>query len=278
VRISNSIFHDTDELDGLTDQPVDSGNELPGNVAQEALKQLEHEEEVRQDAAVEEAREKASVADARKRMKRETTGPALHPGYRARFHDFIESSKTKKTPRLIMQIWQSDYSIIAFVLVMASFYLMKYTGYAPVGVLFFLMAMATVDAILSIFVVRLSFHQNKHGFYRTEDFERDWLRYRMLLSMTKAALLFVVATSCGTSAVIGSYIVWFFTSTQRLRYLILRWSMDDHYPDLQRWSVFALLREVGVEPKLRNFNLFAAIGVVIGFAIAFILPGLMDKL
>jgi hypothetical protein len=191
-------------------------------------------------------------------------------GYTKRIRSFIQASKEKKTPKLIMQIWQSDFSIIAFVVTMASFYLMKDTDYAPVGVLFFLFGMSTVDAILSIFVVRLSFHQNKHGFYRTEDFERDWLRYRMLLSMTKAALLFVVGTSCGTMAVVASYVVWFFTSTQRLRYFILRWSMDDHYPELQRWSVFALLREVGVEPKLKNFNLVAVLGVIIGFAIVFI--------
>jgi hypothetical protein len=190
--------------------------------------------------------------------------------YRARLRKLIEESKEKKTPRLILQIWQSDYSIIAFVLVVASFYLMKDARYPPIGLLFFTLAMATIDAILSIFVVRLSFHQNKHGFYRTEDFERDWLRYRILLSMTKAALLFLVATTCGTAAVFASYIVWFFTSTQRLRYFILRWSMDDHYPELQRFSIFTLLKEFGVEPKLKNFNLVAILGLVIGFAITFI--------
>jgi hypothetical protein len=147
---------------------------------------------------------------------------------------------------------------------------MKDARYPPIGLLFFTLAMATIDAILSIFVVRLSFHQNKHGFYRTEDFERDWLRYRILLSMTKAALLFLVATTCGTAAVFASYIVWFFTSTQRLRYFILRWSMDDHYPELQRFSIFTLLKEFGVEPKLKNFNLVAILGLVIGFAITFI--------
>ena len=67
---------------------------------------------------------------------------------------------------------------------------------------------------------------------------------------------------------IGSYVLWFFTSTQRLRYFILRWSMDDHYPELQRFSIFTLLKEFGVEPKLKNFNFVAAVGVVIGFAIS----------
>jgi hypothetical protein len=46
--------------------------------------------------------------------------------------------------------------------------------------------------------------------------------------------------------------------------------MDDHYPELQRWSIFMLLREAGIEPKLKNFNLVAVIGVIIGFAIVFI--------
>jgi hypothetical protein len=199
-----------------------------------------------------------------------TSGQATRARYRARIRRLLEEGKSKKTPRLILQIWQSDYSIIAFVLVIASFYLMKDARYPPIGVLFFLLAMATIDSILSIFVVRLSFHQNKHGFYRTEDFERDWLRYRILLSMTKAALLFLVATTCGTSAVIGSYVVWFFTSTQRLRYFILRWAMDDHYPELQRFSIFTLLREFGIGPKLKNFNVVAVLGVLIGFTIAFV--------
>ena len=189
-----------------------------------------------------------------------------------RFRRLLELSKSQKTPRILLQIWQSDYSIIAFVLVVVSFYLMKDTGSPPIGLFFFILAMATVDAVLSIFVVRLSFHQNKHGFYRTEDFERDWLRYRILLSMTKAALLFVVLTSCGTASVVASYIAWFFTATQRLRYVILRWSMDEHYPELQRWSIFALLREAGIEPKRKNFNLVALIGVVIAFAIVFLFP------
>jgi hypothetical protein len=229
---------------------------------EESIQQIEREQEVQEEVQKEQVHNDAIQHGPARVVKtvRRLTG----------FRKFIEQSKAKKTPRLLLQIWQSDFSIVAFVLVMVTFYLMKDIRYPPVGVLFFLLAMATVDAILSIFVVRLSFHQNKHGFYRTEDFQRDWLRYRILLSMTKAALLFVVGSSCGSAAVIASYIVWFFTSTQRLRYLILRWSMDDHYPELQRWSIFMLLREAGIEPKLKNFNLVAVIGVIIGFAIVFI--------
>ena len=250
---------------------LETGEEVPAqpeetapSLHEEAVQQIEREREVKAEVQEEIHRNGAFGA-----VPVPTLAPAHVPALSS-FKKFIEAGKTQKTPRLLLQIWQSDFSIIAFVLVMVTFYLMKYMRYPPIGVLFFLLAMATVDAILSIFVVRLSFHQNKHGFYRTEDFERDWLRYRMLLSMTKAALLFVVGTSCGISAVIASYIVWFFTSTQRLRYLILRWSMDDHYPELQRWSIFALLREAGIEPKLKNFNLVAIIGVAIGFLIVFV--------
>jgi Na+/melibiose symporter-like transporter len=190
--------------------------------------------------------------------------------FRGNLRKLFDFGMSKKTSRLLIQIWQSDFSIIAFVLAGSSFYLMKWMNYPPVGVLFFLLAMAVVDAILSIFVTRLSFLQNKHGYYRSDDFERDWLRYKILMSMTKAALLFVVGTSCGTAAVVGSYVMWFFTSTQRLRYFILRWSMDDHYPELQRWSIFAILQKAGIEPHLKNFNYVAILGVVIGFAIVFL--------
>jgi hypothetical protein len=209
-----------------------------------------------------------------KKIKREDEQLALPikgktSGYR-RLEQLIELVKSRKTARTLLQIWQSDYSIVAYLLAMTSFYVMKTTRYPPIGLFFFILAMAAVDAILSIFVVRLSFQQDRHGFYRAEDFERDWLRYRILLSMTKAALLFVVLTSCGTATVVASYIVWFFTATLRLRFFILRWSVDEHYPELQRWSIFALLREAGVQPKRRHINLIALLGVAIGFAIVFL--------
>ncbi len=232
-----------------------------------------HLEEVPQEELREEALEQRKQEDSLK--LKAASEVALEPkkGHARRryIRKILELSKSRKTTRILLEIWQSDYSIIAFVLVVASFYLMKDTGSAPVGYCFFLLAMATVDAILSIFVIRLSFHQNKHGFYRTEDFERDWLRYRILLSMTKAALLFVVLTSCGTACVVASYVAWFFTATQRLRYIILRWSMDDHYPELQRWSIFTLLHEAGLEPhRRRTFTLVAALGVAMGFIIVFL--------
>ena len=189
---------------------------------------------------------------------------------RVNFRMLLNFGKTKKTSRLLIQIWQSDYTIIAYALTAISFFLMKRMNYPPMGVLFFLLAMAVVDAILSIFITRLSVHQNKHDVYSPEDFERDWLRYRILLSMTKTALLFVVGTSCGIAAAVGCYVMWFFTSTQRLRYLILRWSMVDHFPELERWSIFGILREAGVKPKLGNYNLAAILGVVLGFTIAIV--------
>jgi Na+/melibiose symporter-like transporter len=189
---------------------------------------------------------------------------------RANFRMLIDFGKSKKTSRLLIQIWQSDYTIIAYALTAISFFLMKRINYPPLGVLFFLLAMAVVDAILSIFVTRLSLHQGKHDIYSAEDFERDWLRYRILLSMSKAVLLFVVGTSCGTATAVGCYVMWFFTSTQRLRYIILRWSMVDHFPELERWSIFGLLREAGVKPKLGNYNIAAMLGVVLGFIIALV--------
>ncbi len=189
---------------------------------------------------------------------------------RANFRLLLDFGKSKKTSRLLIQIGRSDYTLIAYVLTVVTFFLMRKMNYPPMGVLFFLLAMAVVDSMLSIFVTRLSFHQSKEGFYRPEDFERDWLRYKIILSMTKATLLFVVGITCGTAAAVGSYVMWFFTSTQRLRYLILRWSMVDHFPELERWSIFGILREAGVKPKRRNYNLAAIIGVVLGFTIAFV--------
>ena len=46
--------------------------------------------------------------------------------------------------------------------------------------------------------------------------------------------------------------------------------MVDHFPELERWSIFVLLREAGVKPTLRNYNLAALLGVALGFTIALV--------
>jgi hypothetical protein len=264
----------TGELsDDLPEEPSSAEERSPTDIPmeglrREALEQISREKDI--------AREDERILAIDEPLQQpEPAGPKKNGAFyaqmiRTNFNLLLNLGKTKKTSRLLIQIWQSDYTIIAYVLTAISFFLMKRMNYPPIGVLFFLLAMAVVDAILSIFVTRLSVHQNKHDVYSPEDFERDWLRYRILLSMTKAALLFVVGTSCGIAAVVGCYVMWFFTSTQRLRYLILRWSMVDHFPELERWSIFGILREVGVEPKLGNYNIAALLGVVLGFTIAIV--------
>jgi hypothetical protein len=268
----------TDELSGtLKKVRLSAGEQLPDDeqpsgdipiddLRREAIEQISREREIeREDDLI----LKNDVPLQHEQAGQEKVSDLYATAIRANFRLLLDFGKSKKTSRLLIQIGQSDYTLIAYVLTAVTFFLMNRMNYAPMGVLFFLLAMAVVDSILSIFVTRLSFHQSKEGFYRPEDFERDWLRYRIMLSMTKATLLFVVGISCGTSAVVGSYIMWFFTSTQRLRYIILRWSMVDHFPELERWSIFGILREAGVKPKRRNYNIAAIIGVVLGFGIAF---------
>ena len=211
MRITNTILSEPLEDEQDSDEQLSEDDRLSGDdgSSERATGETERDREHatsrqgRRDRTDDLAPIQARVGDAavittEEHVKRDDPAAAAstRSRYRRRIQKLIEQGKSRKTPKLILQIWQSDYSIIAFVMVIGSFYLMKDARYPPVGVLFFLLAMATVDAILSIFVVRLSFHQNKHGFYRTEDFERDWLRYRILLSMTKTALLFLVATTC----------------------------------------------------------------------------------
>jgi hypothetical protein len=268
----------TDELsDGIKDQLLPAGEEslseekspfdIPvEDLRREAIEQISREREIEREDEVILANDAPQSEQAGQGIDSTLYASTI----RANFRLLLDFGKSKKTSRLLIQIWQSDYTLIAYVLTVVTFFLMKRMNYPPMGVLFFLFAMAVVDAILSIFVTRLSFHQSKDGFYRPEDFERDWLRYRIMLSMTKATLLFVVGISCGTAAAVGSYVMWFFTSTQRLRYIILRWSMVDHFPELERWSIFGILREAGIKPKRRNYNLAAILGVLLGFMIAFL--------
>src|ERR1700733_2648492 len=192
---------------GLNSDVSSSDNFPQEGLRREAIKQIANEKEIEVKEGHKLNRDELRLLDS----ARETEIHAPYPyGIRGKFRKLLDFGMSKKTIRLLIQIWQSDYSIIAFVFAVLSFYLMKGMNYPPLGVLFFLLAMAVVDSILSIFVTRLSFLQNKHGYYRSDDFERDWLRYKILLSMTKAALLFVVGTSCGTAAVVGSYVMWFF--------------------------------------------------------------------
>lgn len=189
---------------------------------------------------------------------------------RERFHGFVAKQREAKNIKLLKEIWRSDYTIMAFVPMVACYYLMKYTGSPFAGVLFFLLAVSTIDAILSIFVIRLSFHANKSRFYQTDDYERDWLRYRVLLTITKGVLFFMIGLKCGWVAIVGAQIVWFFTTAERLRYIILRWSMEDYFPQLERWSVFFFLRRFGIKPRRKEFNRAAIIGAVLGLGITFI--------
>ncbi|HYE74903.1 MAG TPA: hypothetical protein VEF04_16300, partial [Blastocatellia bacterium] len=138
------------------------------------------------------------------------------------------------------------------------------------GVLFFLLAVATIDAILSIFVIRLSFHANKHRFYQTDDYERDWLRYRVLLMITKGVVFFMIGLKCGWTAILGAQIIWFFGTAERLRYVILRWSMEDYFPHLQKWSIFLVLKRFNIQPHRKEFNITAIVGAVLGMLVTLV--------
>ena len=190
--------------------------------------------------------------------------------FQERFRGFWTRQREARNIQHLKEIWKSDYTIMAFIPMVGCYYLMKYTGSPFAGVLFFLLAVATIDAILSIFVIRLSFHANKHRFYQTEDYERDWLRYRVLLTITKGVVFFMIGLKCGWSAIVGAQILWFFTTTERLRYVILRWSMEDYFPQLQKWSIFAVLQRFGVKPRRKEFNIVAAVGLVLGILVTFL--------
>jgi hypothetical protein len=190
--------------------------------------------------------------------------------FQERFRGFWTRQREARNIKHLKEIWKSDYTIMAFIPMVGCYYLMKYTGSPFAGVLFFLLAVATIDAILSIFVIRLSFHANKHRFYQTEDYERDWLRYRVLLAITKGVVFFMIGLKCGLSAILGAQIIWFFATAERLRYVILRWSMEDYFPQLQKWSIFLVLKKFGVEPHRKQFNIVATIGLVLGLLVTFL--------
>lgn len=189
---------------------------------------------------------------------------------RSRMREFLVKQREAKNILLLKEIWKSDYTILAFFPMVGCYYLMKFTGSPFAGMLFFLLAVATIDAILSIFVIRLSFHANKSRFYQTDDYERDWLRYRVLLTITKGVLFFMIGIKCGWTAILGAQIVWFFTTAERLRYVILRWSMEDYFPQLEKWSVFFFLKRFGIQPKRKEFNRVAAIGLVLAIVVTFV--------
>jgi hypothetical protein len=224
----------------------------------------------------------AFVDTGRKKVDTETnvemssTGEIVRPPigrfeqFQERVRGFWTKQREARNISHLKEIWKSDYTIVAFIPMVACYYLMKYTGSPFAGVLFFLLAVSTIDAILSIFVIRLSFHANKHRFYQTDDYERDWLRYRVLLMITKGVVFFMIGLKCGWTAILGAQILWFFTTAERLRYVILRWSMEDYFPHLQKWSIFLVLKRFGVEPHRKQFNTVAIVGAVLGLLVTLI--------
>jgi len=292
LRLSNTFQEDdSGEYDELKRQEQEDSDiahptkrELPGNTRQSAIDEKDSATDMLAEAIIvnkdPSPKEFINGSAQTSSVHPSMNGAAVatrYPGIekigavKQRVKDFIDTQRQSKTTRLLKQIWKSDWTIAAFIPMIGSFYAMKYTGAAFFGVLFFILAVSTIDAILSIFVIRLSFQQNKSGFYKTEDYERDRLRYRVLISITKAILYFAIGISCGWVAILGAHIAWLFTSCERLRYVILRWSMEENYPDLRRWSVFILLKEFDIEPGIKEFNIVASVGAVLGLGVTFLL-------
>ena len=77
----------------------------------------------------------------------------------------------------------------------------------------------------------------------------------------------MIGLKCGLSAIVGAQIIWFLATAERLRYVILRWSMEDYFPHLKKWSIFLVLQKFGIEPRRKQFNIVAAIGLVLGLLV-----------
>lgn len=255
LRISNQAFPDL-ETDGATDTATITADDPSTDIA-----------------FVDTGRKKV---DTQTNVELFSTSEIVRPPqgrfeqFQERFRGFWTRQREARNIKHLKEIWKSDYTIMAFIPMVGCYYLMKYTGSPFAGVLFFLLAVATIDAILSIFVIRLSFHADKQRFYQTEDYERDWLRYRVLLTITKGVVFFMIGLKCGLSAIVGAQIIWFFATAERLRYVILRWSMEDYFPQLQKWSVFLVLKKFGIQPRRKEFNIVATIGLVLGLLVTFL--------
>lgn len=161
---------------------------------------------------------------------------------------------------IIKNLWVKDLTLKAFIIVCLPLLIVSFSFYHPV--IYYL-----------LFVVAFSAFDS-YGFGLTQDRDADLselrIMYRVIQNVFEVIVLACVFQIAGWKPVVASLVAHWFTACDKL-YYILRQEPDygGEYTWLS-WSVFSLLKYVGIKPITITFNIVALIGFLGGIVICFI--------
>lgn len=160
---------------------------------------------------------------------------------------------------IIKNLWVKDLTLKAFILICLPLFIVSFFFHHPVVCyLLFVVAFSAFDS---------------YGFGLTQDRDADLsenrIMYRVIQNAFEVILLAWFYQIAGWRPVAASLIAHWFTTCDKLFY-ILRQAPDysGEYTWLEGWSIFLLLKFIGIKPtKTWIFDLFAVLGFLGGLAI-----------
>ena len=96
-------------------------------------------------------------------------------------------------------------------------------------------------------------------------------RYRIIQLMMQTFMTVLVWNYCGWSVALAATVAWFFTTCDKLFYIIQKSKYTGDYPWLESWSVFSLLKPLGIKATDKTFNALALGGIILSLVMIFFL-------
>lgn len=130
--------------------------------------------------------------------------------------------------------------------------------------------------VLYILFILLFTSFDCYGFSLTQDRDNEWselrIIYRVIQDMFEVILLLWIFSAGGWKPVIASLTAHWLTTCDKLFYILRREpDYGGEYTWLSGWSIFLILKYVGIRPTTTKiFNTVALIGFVAGIIICFL--------
>lgn len=181
---------------------------------------------------------------------------------------------------ILKQLWAKDWTLKCLVLICL-----------PILLLTLLPSIITGNPLINLYLnphtiqVRVALYMlfvlgftcfDIYGFGLTQDRDNEAselrITYRIIQDMFEFFALWGIAQYVGIWTVVGCLAAHWFTTCDKLFYLLKR---EPDYPGeytwLEGWSIFLFLKRIGIKPVTATFNLWALIGFLGGLAITIFL-------
>lgn len=174
--------------------------------------------------------------------------------------------KLKLTPQQIvtniqfLENW--GYVPHALVVALISFALMLVTGWSIAGLVFATIGFSVFDLI--------GFTIATEGLDDTTSAKKTVL-YRVIQVFTQLVMYALVWKSCGLIATLACAVAWWFTVCDKLFYVIGKSDYKGNYPWLEGWSLFFILKKLGINADDKSFNAVVLVGSILAIGLCIFL-------